>query len=78
MTPCIVVVEYHHSIGPCCLHIQCEVNGSGKGCIDLGRENKVVEAMWVSRKWGGIVTQAVGKDVSLLENNCILFMIYDA
>jgi len=31
VTPCNVVVEYQHFRGPCCHHLHCEVNGTGKG-----------------------------------------------
>jgi hypothetical protein len=30
VTPKSVVVGYQHFGGPCCLHLQCEVNGAGK------------------------------------------------
>jgi hypothetical protein len=35
-----VVVGYHCFRVPCCLHLQSEVNGSGKGVTDIGREYK--------------------------------------
>jgi hypothetical protein len=36
MTPCCDVVGYHCFGGPCCLHLQGEVNDAGKG-TDIGR-----------------------------------------
>jgi len=32
------MVGYHHFVGPCCLHLQGEVNGTGKGNIEIGRK----------------------------------------
>jgi hypothetical protein len=34
------VVGYQCFRGPCCLHLQHEVNGAGKGGIYIGREYK--------------------------------------
>jgi hypothetical protein len=34
------VVGYQHFIGPCCLHLQGEVTGAGKGGLEIGKEYK--------------------------------------
>jgi hypothetical protein len=38
---CSDVVGYHHFREPCCLLLQGEVTGAGKGGIDMGREYKM-------------------------------------
>jgi len=36
VTPCIVVIGYLHFRGPCCLHFQGKVAGTGENGIDIG------------------------------------------
>jgi len=40
VTPCSVAVRYQYFIGPCCCHLQSEVNYAVKGGTDKGWENK--------------------------------------
>jgi hypothetical protein len=36
--PCSVAIGYQCFGGPCCLHLQGEVNGTGKGGMDMDME----------------------------------------
>jgi len=38
MTPCSDVAGYQFYRGPCCFHLQGEVNGTGKRGTDTGKE----------------------------------------
>jgi hypothetical protein len=40
MIPCNDVVRYQCFGGPCCLHLQGEVNGDRKGGMEMGKEYK--------------------------------------
>jgi len=56
--PCSVVVGYQCFGGTCCLHLQGEVNGTGK--IGIGIEYKRGQSLAANRKWEGVVWQPVG------------------
>jgi hypothetical protein len=58
--PCNTAIEYQHFRGPCCLHLQGEVNGTERKGIGIGLEYKRVSGSGSQYRGEGAVWEPVG------------------